>query len=363
MSNVETAPSEVVCAAEDGGASSVSEVPIRVLTPREVPLGGPRAMSVRRTLPQRALSLIGAWCFLDHYGPDQVARTGGMDVPPHPHTGLATVSWLFSGEITHADSAGHRAVVRPGQLSLMTAGSGISHSERSSGPSPELHGVQMWVALPEQHRFGPRRFDHYTPPVRTGPGWSAQVFLGTAFGDTAPVPTVSPMLAAEVRLEPGRTLTVDVPADFEHGVLVDTGEVVVDGQPVPADHLAYRPAGEDRLQLGAGDRAARLVLFGGPPLGEQIVMWWNFVGRSHEEIVAFRTAWQEQIGQQEPRTPGAAAAPGRADPPEHLSGTAGGTATVAPPSFGLPEDDPGAPLPAPVLPNVRIRPREQRGGR
>ncbi|WP_022918035.1 pirin family protein [Ruania albidiflava] len=353
MSNVETKPSEVVCAADDGAASSDAAPTIRVLTPREVPLGGPRAMSVRRPLPQRALSLIGAWCFLDHYGPDEVASTGGMDVPPHPHTGLATVSWLFSGEITHADSAGHRAVVRPGELSLMTAGSGISHSERSSGPSPELHGVQMWVALPEESRFGPRRFDHYTPPVRTGPGWSAQVFLGTGFGDTAPVPTATPMLAAEVRLEPGRTLDVDVAADFEHGVLVDTGEVTVDEQPVPADHLAYRRAGERRLQLAAGDRAVRLVLFGGPPLGEQIVMWWNFVGRSHEEIVAFRTAWQEQIGRPERR----------ADSSEHLYGTAGETQTVAPPSFGLPEDDPGAPLPAPVLPNVRIRPREQPGGR
>ena len=360
MSNVETRPAEVVCAADDGGASPVGAVPIRVLTPREVPLGGPRAMSVRRTLPQRALSLIGAWCFLDHYGPDQVASTGGMDVPPHPHTGLATVSWLFSGEITHADSAGHRAVVRPGQLSLMTAGSGISHSERSSGPSPELHGVQMWVALPEQHRFGPRRFDHYTPPVRTGSGWSAQVFLGSAFGEVAPVPTATPMLAAEVRLEAGSSVSVDVAADFEHGVLVDTGEPGVDGQPVPADHLAYRPAGSDRLQLTAGDQPVRLVLFGGPPLGEQIVMWWNFVGRSHEEIVAFRTAWQEQIGRAEPR---AGVPEHRSDTPEHLSGTAGGTATVAAPSFGLPADDPGAPLPAPVLPNVRIRPREQRGGR
>ncbi len=361
MSNVETEPSEVVCTADDGAASSSGEVTIRVLTPREVPLGGPRAMSVRRTLPQRALSLIGAWCFLDHYGPDQVASTGGMDVPPHPHTGLATVSWLFSGEITHADSAGHRAVVRPGQLSLMTAGAGISHSERSSGDSPELHGVQMWVALPEESRFGPRRFDHYTPPVRTGRGWSAQVFLGSAFGDRSPIPTATPMLAAEVCLEPGRTLTVQVPADFEHGVLVDTGEITVDGQPVPPDHLGYRPAGQDRLRLTAGDQAARLVLFGGPPLGEQIVMWWNFVGRSHEEIVAFRAAWQGQIGQGGSVPGQQEVAPGHL--PEHPDGRERAARTVAPPSFGLPEDDPGEPLPAPVLPNVRIRPRTQPGGR
>lgn len=352
MSNVEVEPKEVLCAADDGAPPSAADVAVRVLTPREVPLGGPRAMTVRRTLPQRALSLIGAWCFLDHYGPDEVAATGGMDVPPHPHTGLATVSWLFSGEITHADSAGHVAVVRPGELSLMTAGSGISHSERSSGSPRVLHGVQMWVALPDQDRFGPRRFDHYTPAEVAGRGWSAQVFLGSAFGDTSPVATATPMLAAEVRLAAGRSLRVEVDPSFEHGVLVDSGEVQLDGEPLGPDHLGYRPAGPPTIQLSAGDEPARVVLFGGPPFEEQIVMWWNFVGRSHEEIVAFRAAWQEQIGRPEP-----------VGAPENLSATAAATATAGPPSFGLPEADPGAPLPAPVLPNVRIRPREQPRGR
>ena len=127
---------------------------VEVLTPREVPLGGPRAMTVRRTLPQRQRSLIGAWCFLDHYGPDDVADTGGMSVAPHPHTGLQTVSWLFTGEIEHRDSAGHHAMVRPGELNLMTAGHGISHSEVSTPDDHGLHGAQLWVALPD---VGPRR--------------------------------------------------------------------------------------------------------------------------------------------------------------------------------------------------------------
>ena len=127
---------------------------IEVMTPREVPLGGPRAMTVRRTLPQRERSLIGAWCFLDHYGPDHVADSGGMSVAPHPHTGLQTVSWLFTGEIEHRDSAGHHAMVRPGELNLMTAGHGISHSEVSTPETTVLHGAQLWVALPD---VGPRR--------------------------------------------------------------------------------------------------------------------------------------------------------------------------------------------------------------
>ena len=120
-----------------------------VLEARDVPLGGPRALQVRRTLPQRARTLIGAWCFADHYGPVEVPKTGGMDVPPHPHTGLQTVSWLFSGEVEHRDSLGSHALVRPGEMNLMTGGRGIAHSEVSTPDTERLHGVQLWVALPE----------------------------------------------------------------------------------------------------------------------------------------------------------------------------------------------------------------------
>ena len=136
MSNQERDPGELVCSGGDGGDA------VEILTPREVPLGGPRAMTVRRTLPQRNRSLIGAWCFLDHYGPDHVSDSGGMSVPPHPHTGLQTVSWLFTGEIEHRDSAGHHAMVRPGELNLMTAGRGISHSEVSTPDTTTLHGAR-----------------------------------------------------------------------------------------------------------------------------------------------------------------------------------------------------------------------------
>jgi len=141
MSNLETTPAEVACT-----ASRLED--LQVLDPREVPLGGPRAIRVRRTLPQRQRSLIGAWCFCDHYGPHDLRRSAGMDVPPHPHTGLQTISWLFSGEVEHRDSAGVHTPIRPGELNLMTAGAGICHSEVSiavnRGAAAVLHGVQLW---------------------------------------------------------------------------------------------------------------------------------------------------------------------------------------------------------------------------
>ena len=164
------------------------------MEPREVPLGGPRAMHVRRTLPQRHRSLIGAWCFLDHYGPDEVADSGGMSVAPHPHTGLQTVSWLFTGEVEHRDSAGNHAMVRPGELNLMTAGRGISHSEVSPSSTSTLHGAQLWLALPESARHTDPGFDHYAPPAVSGDGWTARVFLGSLLGSTSPVSTYSPLL-------------------------------------------------------------------------------------------------------------------------------------------------------------------------
>src|SRR5690349_9853263 len=179
---------------------------MEVLTPREVPLGGLRAMTVRRTLPQRHRSLIGAWCFLDHYGPDDVADTGGMAVAPHPHTGLQTVSWLFSGEVEHRDSAGNHAMVRPGELNLMTAGHGISHSEVSPPTTTVLHGAQLWVALPSEARDSAPGFDHYAPPAVTGDGWEARVFLGSVLGSSSPVPTATPLLGAELRLAAGTEL-------------------------------------------------------------------------------------------------------------------------------------------------------------
>ncbi|QWF81838.1 pirin family protein [Amycolatopsis sp. CA-230715] len=318
MSNTETAPDELVCGERPGHAVSVLE-------PREVPLGGPRAMTVRRTLPQRARSLIGAWCFADHYGPADVAKTGGMDVAPHPHTGLQTASWLFSGEIEHRDSLGTHAMVRPGELNLMTGGHGICHSEVSTPGTTILHGVQLWIALPDEHRHAPRAFRHYAPPVRDLGDASARVFLGSLAGETSPVETFTPLLGAELALDPGARLSLAVDPSFEHGVLVDLGAVSLDGIDLATAELGYAGPGRDALELvNRGDEPARVLLLGGPPFGEEIVMWWNFVGRDHEEIAAFREAWQAGSDQ-----------------------------------FGRVEGFEGTPqrLPAPALPNTRLVPR------
>ncbi|HVW44964.1 MAG TPA: pirin family protein [Amycolatopsis sp.] len=320
MSNTETAPDELVCRDEPAAPATVT-----VLTPRDVPLGGPRAMRVRRTLPQRARSLIGAWCFADHYGPEDVAASGGMDVAPHPHTGLQTASWLFSGEVEHRDSLGTHAMVRPGELNLMTAGRGIAHSEVSTPAAAVLHGVQLWIALPDEHRHTARDFRHYAPPLVALPGGAARVFLGGLAGSTSPVPVFTPLLGAELTLDHGARLTLDVDPAFEHGVLQDAGHVTVAGTTLDTGDLAYLAPGSPQLTLANdGDVPARVLLLGGTPFTEEIVMWWNFVGRGHDEIVAFREAWQAGSDQ-----------------------------------FGHPHGYTGTPsrLPAPALPHVRLTPR------
>ncbi|WP_030459359.1 pirin family protein [Kitasatospora sp. NRRL B-11411] len=313
--------------AENGTGNGAGPGPAEVLPPRDVPLGGPRAMTVRRTLPQRGRTLIGAWCFVDHYGPDDVATTGGMDVAPHPHTGLQTVSWLFSGEIEHRDSLGVHAFVRPGELNLMTAGHGIAHSETSTAATTVLHGVQLWVALPDAHRHTARDFHHHVPaPVPLpGGGGEARVFLGTLAGDTSPVPTFTPLLGAELALPAGATTTLDIDPAFEHGLLVDQGDVLFAGTPLHPADLGHLPPGRTTLTLtNTSATPARLILLGGPPFGEDIVMWWNFIGRSTEEIVQARLDWEKGV------------------------------------RFGEVQGYPGDRLPAPELPNVTLRARGNR---
>jgi quercetin 2,3-dioxygenase len=321
MSNTEALPAELTCPGGEPGTGAVE-----VLTAREVPLGGPRAMTVRRTLPQRKRSLIGAWCFADHYGPDDVAGAG-MDVPPHPHTGLQTVTWLFTGEVEHRDSLGTHAIVRPGELNLMTGGHGICHSEVSTPGVLTLHGVQLWVALPDANRHAARAFHHHTPsPIELG-GATARVFLGTLAGETSPVPTFTPLLGAEIVLDGHARIALAVDPTHEHGVLVDTGTVTLAGTELARADLGYLPCGAASLELtNPGREPARVLLLGGAPFAEDIVMWWNFVARSHDEIVAFREAWERESDQ-----------------------------------FGRIDGYAGTPqrLPAPALPNARITPRRR----
>ncbi|MFB7667735.1 pirin family protein [Kitasatospora sp. NPDC056138] len=298
---------------------------VQVLPARDVPLGGPRAMTVRRTLPQRTRTLIGAWCFVDHYGPDDVAGTGGMDVAPHPHTGLQTVSWLFSGEIEHRDSLGVHALVRPGELNLMTGGHGICHSEVSTPATTILHGVQLWVALPERHRHAERDFRHHVPHPVPVDGGEARVFLGSLAGDTSPVPTFTPLLGAELTLRPHATTTLAVDPAFEHGLLVDRGDIRMADTPLRPAELGYLGPGATTLTLtNTGDETARAILLGGPPFEERIVMWWNFIGRSHEDISRAREDWMSSVNSDR---------------------------------FGAVQGYPGERLPAPELPGIPLKPR------
>jgi redox-sensitive bicupin YhaK (pirin superfamily) len=337
VSNLDSSPAEVVSErGEDAPAGPV------VLPYRDVPLGGTRAMPVRRSLPQRARSLIGAWCFVDHYGPDDVSRTGGMSVPGHPHTQLQTASWLFSGEVEHRDTTGVHAFIRPGQLNLMTAGAGIAHSEHSTAATTVLHGVQLWIALPAAHRFAQPGFAHYEPPVLDVEGATARVFLGTlfGFGQASPVPVYSPLVGAELTLTPGQSLDLPVAPDFEHGFLCDTGVLVVGGGGAVGGsgdvhahpgEIVFCPLGVPMIRLRAtAPEPTRILVIGGAPLDEHIVMWWNFIGRSHEEVVGFRDAWERQ----------------RADVPRGMPGP-----------YGVFPDAWADALPAPVLPSVRLRAR------
>lgn len=318
MSNPEKNPSEVLCETRPGAG-------VQLLEPRNVPLGGPRAMNVRRTLPQRSRSLIGGWCFLDHYGPE----TTRMVVPPHPHTGLQTVSWLFAGGIEHRDSVGSLATVRPGELNLMTAGRGISHSEVSPATPTLLHGVQLWVALPAAHRRRNPDFEKLVPTPFEHQGATVSVFIGELAGAASPARVYSPLLGAQIDLPAGTTIALQVNPNFEHGVLVDAGDVSVARVTTPTDHLAYLAPGLAELEIAA-TTDARLLLLGGEPLGEAILMWWNFIGRSHDEIVEYRAQWQQDV-------------------------VDGGNPAGR---FGTVANYDGNPLPAPELPTIRLKPRE-----
>jgi redox-sensitive bicupin YhaK (pirin superfamily) len=287
---------------------------------REVPLGGLRGLTVHRTLPQKGFPTVGAWCFVDHFGP----TVHPMAVLPHPHTGLQTVTWPLAGEIRHRDSLGSDVVLKPGELNLMTSGDGVSHSEFSAGDlDVAMHGIQLWVALPSDAREGTAGFEHHPDlPVAAGDGWTATVLLGELGGEVSPATTYTPIVGAELTVEPGLSI-IPLRTDFEHAVLAVDGPVVVDGTEVAHRELRYLAPGRERvgLQVAAG---TTLLLIGGEPFDEELVMWWNFIGRSHDDIVLARDDWQ-----------------------------------AAAERFGHVEGHDGKVIPAPPLPDVRLTPRRR----
>ncbi len=290
MSNLDARPTATLC----GGREDVSARPVHeLLTPRLVQLG--ESTQVRRLLPNLGRRMVGAWCFVDHYGPDDIGDATGMDVPPHPHMGLQTVSWLHDGEILHRDSIGSLATLKPYQLGLMTAGRAIAHAEVSPRAHPRiLHGAQLWVALPDAHRQTAPNFEyHPTLPVIDAPGLRATVILGEVDGAASPGTTFSPLMGADLALDAGAQARLPLEPDFEYAVLAMAGTAEVDGVPVSAGSMLYLGCGRRELPLRVGDAPAGLMLLGGEPFEEQIIMWWNFVGRTGEEITEAREAWNE----------------------------------------------------------------------
>lgn len=317
MSNLDRQPDLAVC----GGRSGVTAEPVReLLDGRRVPLG--ESTEVRRLLPTLGRRMVGAWCFADHYGPDNIATAPGMRVPPHPHTGLQTVSWLLDGEVLHRDSLGSEQLLRPGQLGLMTAGRAISHAEQTPPEhSRVLHGAQLWVALPDQARFAEPAWEfHADLPAFTDRGVVGTVILGEFGGVASPGRTYSPLVGVDLALSAGADIELPIEPDFEYAVFVAEGAVEIEELSLEPGPLLYLGCGRSSLPLRAA-LDSRVLLLGGEPFAERIVMWWNFVARTGEEIAALRADWMTGEG------------------------------------FGTVRGYPGDPLPAPALPATPLRPR------
>lgn len=264
-----------------------------LLEAREVPLGGVRGMSVHRSLPQRALPMVGAWCFLDRFGP----QTARMRVEPHPHIGLQTVTWPFVGEVRHRDAIGSDVVVRRGVLNIMTSGAGIAHSEYSLGEDAvPLDALQLWVALPESRRHGERDFERIAelPVVELEGGAAAQVVVGEFAGTASPARMYTPIVGAEITVPAGVRTRVPMNPAWEYAVVGISGSSLVHvDDPVALPDLGLLYLGVDRSAVEiSATTDATVFLLGGEPFEDDIVMWWNFVGRTHEEIVAAREEWE-----------------------------------------------------------------------
>ena len=304
---------------------------MHVVDPKVVTLGAAGTMSVQRTIPTRGAHRIGAWVFVDHYAVHDVDAATGMNVGAHPHSGLQTASWVFTGTVEHRDSAGNHCFIKPGELNLMTAGRGISHSEFSTPIDSSLQGVQLWIALPEHARFIEPSFQHFVPAPLLRDGFTARVFLGNAFGAASPVTTHTPLLGVQLDIDAATTVDIELDATFEHGFLVDSGRIRVAVGDATVDagegQLVVVPAGAQALHITALAES-RLVMLGGTPFTEPIIMWWNLIARTHDEVVAWRQQWVDEVA---------------------------GTATTA--QFGIPVDHVGDFEPVPEAPALQLKAR------
>lgn len=265
-----------------------------LIEPRTADLGG--GLRVRRLLPYIKRRMVGPFIFLDHMGPAEFAAGGGIDVRPHPHIGLSTVTYLYSGEIIHRDSLGSHQAITPGAVNWMTAGHGIAHSERTGaaerGHAHHLHGLQSWVALPREYEEADPGFLHYEKtvlPAVNRPGLDLTVIAGAAYGETSTVKTHSPLFYVTAILQSGATL--EVPEHYaERALHVIDGQVAANGTAVPAGTMAVFENGA-KIILEARS-PTQLVILGGEPLPEQRYIWWNFVSSSKDRIEEAKADWK-----------------------------------------------------------------------
>ena len=256
---------------------------------RRTSVGG---MNVTRVLPTKGRRTVGAWCFVDLMGPVDAEQPDPMEVGPHPHIGLSTVTWLLEGEALHNDSLGTEQVIRPGQLNWMSAGHGIAHAELAA--QPPFRGVQMWVAQPEATRNGPAAFVHHADlPALEVDNATGTVFAGTFGSLESPARADTPIVGLDLALRRGTTL-LGTDASFEHAVIPLDGRVRVGPEVVEPGWLALLPAGIDELPIGTDGEGSRMLLLGGQPLREPIEMWWNFVARDKAEMTEAWQAWRDR---------------------------------------------------------------------
>jgi len=254
---------------------------------------------VRRVLPQRPRRTVSAWCFADQMGPGQVSDTHGLDIGPHPHMGLQTVTWLLRGVMLHRDSLGSEQEVRPGQLNLMTAGRGVSHSEETTGiHRGELHGIQLWVAQPEGTRDGNAAFEHHDRlPLAELDNGVATVLIGAFLGVRSTARRDTEHVGIDLDLRPGRTV-VPLEPECEYALITTEGAVAIGPCPMEPGRLGYLGVGRQEVPIDAS-APARCLLLGGAPFPEPVLMWWNYVARTRQEITSAHRSWtagEERFG-------------------------------------------------------------------
>ncbi len=261
---------------------------LEITESRNTELGG---VAIRRALPRRGRRTVGAWCFVDHMGPASVTETHGLDVGPHPHIGLQTVTWLLEGEVLHRDSLGSEQLIRPGELNLMTAGHGVSHAEEATGAyRGPLQGVQLWVAQPDATRHGQPAFEHHSalPQVELDE-CTATVLVGDFAGGASPARRDTEHVGVDLHLRRGDTV-VPLQPHFEYALVVFSGSLSLRAEALEPGHLGFLGSGRHEIRLRA-TQPTRALLIGGVPFPEQVSMWWNYVARTQAEISAAHADW------------------------------------------------------------------------